>query len=61
MINLLKSKNLNKTSIHETLKLSKNRVISKNKYFYEFEKIENLQSLENEIKKTKSEIDELGS
>ncbi len=31
------------------------------RYFYEFEKIENLQSLENEIKKAKSEIDELGS
>ena len=31
------------------------------RYFYQFEKIENLQSLENEIKKTISEINELGS
>ena len=36
-------------------KLLRNQIIN------EFEKIENLQSLENEIKKTKSEIDELGS
>ena len=30
------------------------------RYFYEFEKIENLQSLEEEIKETKSELNELG-
>lgn len=56
MINLLKSKNLNKTSIHETLKLSKNRVISKNKYFYEFEKsmISEKMKILDKLKKTKN-------